>query len=227
MSNKTIILSPHLDDAIFSCWHLLDSPNTTVVTIFAGAPPEGTRKIWDWICGTADSHLMMSKRIAENALAFQGLAAPHIELPFLEQQYRQIPITIAEIVDTIKKQFPTVTSFVVPIAASAVFRHPDHVILRDVGKALADQGMHVAFYADIPYMATDLTRDKKDKLASKASALLGRPYVATVIKLTEAQQKAKKYAMAQYGTQLTMTNLVSFGKLKQTKTLSHEVLLQQ
>jgi LmbE family N-acetylglucosaminyl deacetylase len=43
-----LVISPHLDDAVFSCGQLLEvHPGATVVTIFAGRPPPGT-PLTDW-----------------------------------------------------------------------------------------------------------------------------------------------------------------------------------
>src|SRR3954465_3348847 len=36
------LLSPHLDDAVLSCWHVLTGPGeVAVVNVFAGVPPAG------------------------------------------------------------------------------------------------------------------------------------------------------------------------------------------
>ena len=48
MSPDTVILSPHFDDAVLSCWHLLASAGEVlVVNVFAGEPPAGTLGWWD------------------------------------------------------------------------------------------------------------------------------------------------------------------------------------
>ncbi len=46
------ILSPHLDDAVLSCWHLLEQPGELIViNVFAGVPEDGGRLAW-WDQGT-------------------------------------------------------------------------------------------------------------------------------------------------------------------------------
>ena len=56
MDPDTIILSPHFDDAILSCWHLLASAGEVlVVNVFAGEPPAGTLGWWDELAGATDS----------------------------------------------------------------------------------------------------------------------------------------------------------------------------
>src|ERR1700732_2299673 len=45
------VISPHLDDAVLSCAQvLLAHPGSTVVTVFAGRPPDGRWSSWDKAC---------------------------------------------------------------------------------------------------------------------------------------------------------------------------------
>ena len=63
------ILSPHLDDAVLSCWSLLDSDDdVAVVTVFTGAPEPGFVSTWDADAGV-DSATRMAQRIEENRKA--------------------------------------------------------------------------------------------------------------------------------------------------------------
>lgn len=40
MTCPIVIVSPHPDDAVLSCWHLLDDPGqVSVINVFAGVPP--------------------------------------------------------------------------------------------------------------------------------------------------------------------------------------------
>jgi hypothetical protein len=48
MSKPIAILSPHPDDAVLSCWHLLSDPGEArVINVFAGIPPPGRTGWWD------------------------------------------------------------------------------------------------------------------------------------------------------------------------------------
>jgi hypothetical protein len=76
-------LSPHLDDAVLSCWSLIDSDeDVTVVTVFSGAPESGFVSPWDADSGV-DSATRMAQRVAENraALAVAGREAVDVGLP--------------------------------------------------------------------------------------------------------------------------------------------------
>jgi pimeloyl-ACP methyl ester carboxylesterase len=63
MDPDTIILSPHFDDAVLSCWHLLASAGEVlVVNVFAGEPPAGTLGWWDELAGASDSAAAVRQR---------------------------------------------------------------------------------------------------------------------------------------------------------------------
>src|SRR5437763_9088482 len=51
------ILSPHFDDAVLSCWHLLAGPTSLgVVNIFTASPPDGCDvPWWDRLTGATDA----------------------------------------------------------------------------------------------------------------------------------------------------------------------------
>ena len=60
-----VVISPHLDDAVFSCgdW-LATHPGAIVMTVFAGVPRDGALHTeWDNRCGFADaSHAILARR---------------------------------------------------------------------------------------------------------------------------------------------------------------------
>ena len=90
MGRDAVILSPHFDDAVLSCWHVLASAGEVlVVNVFAGEPPAGTLGWWDELAGATDSAAAVRARIDEDrrALALAGRTA--VNLPFLDSQYRQ------------------------------------------------------------------------------------------------------------------------------------------
>jgi hypothetical protein len=44
---SAVILSPHLDDAVLSCWHLLTGPGEVeVINVFAGVPADLGAPAW-------------------------------------------------------------------------------------------------------------------------------------------------------------------------------------
>ncbi|MGE5115735.1 MAG: PIG-L family deacetylase, partial [Betaproteobacteria bacterium] len=85
-----VVVSPHLDDAVFGCGALLAArPGSTVVTLFAGAPPAAgsIRTDWDARCGFADAAEAIAARRAEDAAALALLGARPLWLDFLDGQY--------------------------------------------------------------------------------------------------------------------------------------------
>jgi hypothetical protein len=45
---RTVVVWTHLDDAVLSCWSVIDGPgDVTVVTVFTGGPEPGSLTEWD------------------------------------------------------------------------------------------------------------------------------------------------------------------------------------
>jgi LmbE family N-acetylglucosaminyl deacetylase len=86
---RVMVISPHLDDAVFSCGELLSAhPHATVATIFAGTPPAGhTTTDWDRACGFRSACEAMVARRNEDASALLTLGARPVWLNFLDSQY--------------------------------------------------------------------------------------------------------------------------------------------
>ena len=129
MDPDTVILSPHFDDAVLSCWHLLASASEVlVVNVFAGEPPAGTLGWWDELAGASDSAAAVRTRIEEDrqALALTGRAA--VNLPFLDSQYRQSDQASGEIVQALRGVLIKDARIYAP--ASLGDHHPDHTAVR-------------------------------------------------------------------------------------------------
>lgn len=86
---RTVVCSPHFDDAVLSCWSTLDrDENCAVVNVFTGAPRAGVTTWYDQLNGAASSAAHMHERALEDrdALSLAGKTA--IDLGMLEVQYR-------------------------------------------------------------------------------------------------------------------------------------------
>ncbi|VVE61948.1 hypothetical protein PCA31118_00848 [Pandoraea captiosa] len=88
-TSNWLVISPHLDDAVFSCGRLLAAaPGAIVVTVFAGIPPDDVAAPpWDEAAGFASANAAMQARRAEDLAALGMLGAEPIWLPFLDRQY--------------------------------------------------------------------------------------------------------------------------------------------
>ncbi|HUD10449.1 MAG TPA: hypothetical protein VMR28_02130 [Candidatus Saccharimonadales bacterium] len=220
------ILSPHIDDAVFSCWHLINQPNTEVITVFAGVPSETISTVWDRLCGESNSSTMMRKRLQENKLALSGTVATYRNLTYLDQQYQPPKYDIAEIANTILAQVDSEAQFYVPLAGAKLWRHPDHVTVRSVGKFLLSRGRKVSFYADIPYMQmpSNPSRNYKNRVHKRAIDLIGTALSIEIYELSHQQQIQKLKAMLQYESQYKITNLASMGTLKRRANVQRELV---
>jgi hypothetical protein len=144
MGSRRVVLSPHLDDAVLSCWHLLAGGDTTVVTVFAGVPQSGTCGWWDRLTGASDSPARVRERLDEDSKALALAAASSVRLDLLDEQYRtngDVP-TVAEALAEHVRDADAV------YAPLGVILGLDHALVRDAALALRDD---VRIYADHPH----------------------------------------------------------------------------
>jgi LmbE family N-acetylglucosaminyl deacetylase len=87
---RILVLSPHLDDAVLGCGHLLAAhPGATVLTVFAGAPDTYPDPMtwWDELAGFSRGDDPLDARRREDAKALDALGAKPVWLDFVEHQY--------------------------------------------------------------------------------------------------------------------------------------------
>jgi LmbE family N-acetylglucosaminyl deacetylase len=149
----TVILSPHFDDAVLSCWQVLEAgKEVAVVNVFTASPAAG-RPIpwWDRLTGARDSIARMAERRAEDraALALAGCEA--LSLGLLDDQYREADIESAAVLERLRGALAPGSTLYAPAAMDA---HPDHVLVRDAALSLAGEGWPLVLYADLPHAIT-------------------------------------------------------------------------
>jgi LmbE family N-acetylglucosaminyl deacetylase len=150
MSADSVILSPHFDDAVLSCWHLLaGTDEVLVVNVFAGEPGSGALGWWDRLAGASDSAAAVRARVEEDRRALARIGRTAINLPFLDSQYRDGDQAVAEIVDALHEA--PVADARVYAPASLGDHHPDHRAVRSAALALHAEGADVTLYADLPH----------------------------------------------------------------------------
>jgi LmbE family N-acetylglucosaminyl deacetylase len=145
-----VVLSPHLDDAVLSCWHVLTKPvELTVINLFAGVPTGlDAPAWWDQYTGATDSAERVRERIEEDsrALALAGRTA--VNLGFLDQQYRHEAQPVAALTEQIERLLaPGVRIY----APAALANHADHALVRAAALKLRAAGFAVSLYADLPH----------------------------------------------------------------------------
>src|SRR5689334_18741285 len=152
MSNA-VVLSPHLDDALFSAYHFLaTNAGTVVITVFAGVPAGAEASDFDRLTGSSDPAARYVQRRAEDAAVADSVGWEPIHLDFLDAPYVANRAADVEIVAAVKSRLPRdVKQLWVP---AGIGGHPDHVATADAGRALADElGLELVVFADYPYAA--------------------------------------------------------------------------
>jgi LmbE family N-acetylglucosaminyl deacetylase len=205
MSQKTVILSPHLDDAVFSCWDKIIKQNTQVITIFAGIPKDKTPSSWDLSLKQNDARKMVRLRRKENDDALRATKTEILNLNILDNLYRKSPPSILEIADKIDSIIPRSATVIAPAGISRYQRkgHEDHILARLVALELMSRGIQVKFYADIPYMLPKyiLPNWPKHILKIMIEYKLGIKVKIEAVELSRKQQLKKQSACEAYKTQ--------------------------
>ncbi|MGO4763185.1 PIG-L deacetylase family protein [Cupriavidus sp. 2KB_3] len=123
-----IVISPHLDDAVFSCGNLIAASHAAmVVTVFAGepAPAPGVPE-WDLAAGFSSGAQAVRARRQEDGRALRRLGAEPVWLDFLDGQYgaHRTAVDIAVRLGGLLSLQRRAT-----IVAPLGVYHPDHVLV--------------------------------------------------------------------------------------------------
>jgi LmbE family N-acetylglucosaminyl deacetylase len=127
-SNNIVVISPHLDDAVLSCGNLLSMrPDTTVITVFAGTPPNhDLLTSWDAASGFSSADEAMRTRRDEDRAALGMLAARPRWLEFLDSQYGGTP-SLSAVAAALSEAFSELKPDAVLFPAGLF--HSDHVLV--------------------------------------------------------------------------------------------------
>jgi hypothetical protein len=209
----SLLLSPHLDDAVIDCWSVLtDSGEVRVVNVFAGVPRPGQVAYYDRLAGAYDSAVHVGHRIAEDRDALSHAGRSPLNLDFLARPYRggRPEPSFAELEAVLAESACGAATVYAPAALGEP--HPDHEFVRDYALGLARDGMPIRLYADLPYCAVYgwpswVTEQEPDPhldvdsywngSAGAAAPILTRTE-AQVVRLDREQAAAKLAAMRAY-----------------------------
>ncbi|MEU9128136.1 PIG-L family deacetylase [Kitasatospora sp. NPDC048540] len=209
---RTVVLSPHFDDAALSLAGLIpELPGpVAVVTVFGGAPA-ADRPVswWDSACGFSTAQEAYRSRRAEDARACRLLGADQVVLDHPDGPYADG--TEPTGVDRLLADLPSGATVLVPVGSN----QPDHQRVRDRAlAALAALGAPPPLvYADLPYTGhlpewgTDeadraLARSPMCGLAYQDLRLTHRTAVRHDLRLTDEQWAAKREAVLCHASQL-------------------------
>ena len=86
-SPRLFIVSPHFDDAVFSCGALLATHSDAVVcTVFAAAPEQNMQTDWDSKAGFPGAQESVNARTLEDNRALELFDAVPVRMPFRDGQ---------------------------------------------------------------------------------------------------------------------------------------------
>jgi LmbE family N-acetylglucosaminyl deacetylase len=199
LEGRLLVISPHLDDAVFACGRLIAShPSCVVVTVFAGRPASTNPLTeWDRACGFEPGDDVIGARREEDRAALYLLAAAPIWLDFLDSQYGRTP-SVAQLVCELE----TIINYVKP--SSVLFPiglfHSDHLLTHRAARVLA------ARYAEVQWVAYEdaLYRRIPDALEGRLAELEGERLRARKVAWPDAPraEQRKRAAVNCYRSQL-------------------------
>ncbi|MGG1947948.1 PIG-L family deacetylase [Trinickia sp. NRRL B-1857] len=197
------VVSPHLDDAVFSCGMLLASrPGSIVCTVFCGEPDPPQHTPWDRCAGHGDSREALRARIAEDERALALVRAQAIRLPFLDSQYGATP-ALDELVHALTLAWRDAQSprFVAPLG----LYHSDHVLVGDACRAFVrEQGLTDAIvYEDALYRTIrGVARRRYEALTQQGYSFAPLECPASISLRPPGAASAKWRAVRAYRSQL-------------------------
>lgn len=231
-----LVLSPHFDDAVLSCWStLVVDDEVEVANIFTGRPDHDVLGYYDRIAGATSSAELMAKREQEDASALELAGRRARNLGFLEDQYRARAPATNDLLARLAAQVPRARAVLAP---AAIGRQPDHVLARNVAILLAATGLPVAFYADVPYCVTygwpswvtgvppnpHLVVDAHWAPALSELQRFGIEHVAEVRRLDAETQAHKLAGLRRYATQYPTLSRGPLDVLADPAVLGFEVI---
>lgn len=199
-SRPLLVVSPHLDDAVFGCGNALAAhPDSVVITVFAGTPRHGAMATdWDRQCGFADAASAMQARREEDRRALAALQARPLWLDFCDRQYDEpaTPRDVAAELERVLRGLPAG-----PVLIPFGLFHSDHLLAHEAGMlalSLLPDRLPLA-YEDALYRALP------GLLQQRLAALAQDGVCATPTPLPGAlDERAKRQAVQAYASQLPL-----------------------
>jgi LmbE family N-acetylglucosaminyl deacetylase len=234
VAKRRLVLSPHLDDAVFSCFHVVAvSGEVDVATLFAGVPDAGCEvPRWDRITGARDSAERVRQRIEEDrqALALVGRVGRYLE--FVEHQYVGVLPRVEELEGALGEISPSTEVF----APAGIGGHSAHTLVRELGLRLAARGWVTAFYADLPYATEfgwpawaageepDAFLDVDAAWRADAEPLYAGGWAPEAVTLADDLRERKLAAVRTYRTQVAALDAGPQQRLTHPELLRYEVV---
>jgi LmbE family N-acetylglucosaminyl deacetylase len=193
-----LVISPHLDDAVFGCGELLAAcPGSVVVTAMAGRPPHYAEVTpWDALAGFGSGDDVVAARREEDRAALALLAAQPRWLDFLDSQYRDSP-TIDALAAALEAAIRD-TGLERVVLPLGLF-HSDHHLTHAAAVAVLRRQPASSWWA-----YEDALYRQVPNLAAERLAALERAGISAVPTTAPPgdRRESKRQAMQRYGSQL-------------------------
>jgi hypothetical protein len=200
---NVLVVSPLFDDAVLSCWSVIESDDhLSVLTVFTAGPEPGVVTDWDRDTGV-DSATRMRQRADENRRALVPPGREPIDLGFLEGQYGSGEVDAAALAVHLREA----DVVYVPAGVGLVHVNAEHVVVRDACLSVRPDAR---LYADQPY--SQFRRDSELPGALERAAVELRP----------EQRLRKARAIACYAGEVDKLERV-FGSITDEARLPYEV----
>jgi len=236
-SSRHIFLSPHFDDAVYSCGGTLavqvsNGLRPLVITVFAGIPDQGLHlspfafeihKLMG--VSNMDAASIVARRRQEDANALDYLHVDYLWLDYLDAIYRGEPAYYTEESHLIGGEVHSADMHIdrqlaqdlialqerlpdtVWYVPLGIGQHVDHQIVASAADRLVQRGANVKFYEDFPYV---LESDALENRLNQLGGTLEPAYVEMSEMLPQRIEAAELY------TSQAELNFGSRAKLRQT-----------
>ena len=169
---KNLFISPHYDDAVFSCGKLISIlKDSTVLTVFGGVPTsKAVCTAYDQKSGFDNAEEAVLERREEDAVAVTTLGAEQRYLEYAESQYGE-----QQDVGEIRRELVEIIEEYDEIYVPLGMKHPDHEMLGNICRGLETKDKKFYVYADLPYYVDDpeLFAERRQSIKEKTYVYRG------------------------------------------------------
>lgn len=144
-----IIISPHCDDAVLSCWHFLQQNNAVIMTFFGNSQFSFNQSHIKSHSFRMAEELYFAIKTKRNLVYYhlpeiQTLNTLGIGSEKFSYCYKKRTESLKYLLNNLLSKYRNAL-FVLPLG---IGRHPDHTLIRDVFIELSDNSMNLIFYED-------------------------------------------------------------------------------
>lgn len=213
-ASRVVVISPHFDDAVLSCWSILDKHghDALVVTVFGGAPPPG--RLWSHDAeppGAVDSATRLRARAEENRQALALTNSTHLDLDYLDSQYK-VPGARLPVASDLAPLLREAELVFCPAGKGKKNHHTDHVRVREL---VTEVRPDASLYADQPYFRFPADLDAlPDEMG----------YAIEVVRLSVDQATRKATAISRYAGEVPRIDDLGSRLDRPAEEFSYEVL---